>query len=488
MNITSPLITTVKQLCAERQIHVWLVGGAVRDALSGRVIHDWDFAVERDAIPLGRALADRLSADVYILDRDLDMARVLVNGDVIDLTRVRDGNINADLAGRDFTINALAVDLQQPDRVIDLFNGVADLEEGVIRAISQESLTSDPVRMLRAVRQSASLSLAIDPQTAAWTTQHAALIARSSLERIRDELNKTLQAASAADSLLLLDGCGLLPHVLPEVAALKGVTQSLPHHWDVYEHTRRVIDALELLGTRWLGFEQSDEGAILLPDIPNFVWDSLFLNLSEYGDALRTHLNEGPRWLLLKWTALLHDIGKPQTKTVEEEGRTRFIGHEELGAQMSATRLWRLRFSNDEIERVTGIIGGHLRPHWLAEAPLTRRAIYRFFRDTQDYGVDILLLSMADHLATHGSDVELERWVARLGLIDRMFEAYFGQREEVVTPPPLVNGHDVMEAFGLKPGKQVGVILEALREAQAAGEIATKEEALRLVKKVIGDE
>jgi putative nucleotidyltransferase with HDIG domain len=273
--------------------------------------------------------------------------------------------------------------------------------------------------------------------------------------------------------------------LLPEVIALKGVAQSLPHHWDVYEHTRRVIDALELLGTRWLGFDQSDESAVMLPDIPDFVWDSIFLNLPQYSDALRAHLSVDSRWLLLKWTALLHDVGKPATKTVEDDGRTRFLGHEDLGAKMSEERLRALRFSNDEIERVAGIIGGHMRPHWLAEAPLTRRAMYRFFRDTKDYGVDILLLSMADHLATHGPDTDLHRWVGRLGLISQMFDVYFSRHEEVVAPPPLVSGNDIMQELGLPPGKQIGLILEAIREAQASGEVMNREEAMTLAKQVL---
>lgn len=515
MLLNSPLVNTVKQICAERHIRAWLVGGAVRDVLLGREVHDWDVAVERDAISLARATADRLNADVYVLEADLDMARVLVDDTMIDFARLRDTNLDLDLAGRDFTINALAIDLQQPDRVIDLFNGQMDLEEGVIRAISETALTHDPVRMLRAVRQSASLAMAIDPQTAEWITTHALLIVNSPAERVRDELNKTLQQGDVADSLLLLDAFGLLPHILPEVAALKSVTQSAPHHWDVYEHTLRVIDALELLGTRWLGFDQSDDGALMLPIIPDFVWDSLILTLPQYSDPLRAHLNtslkplpvrvpadgfdradaveertvsqspgEGSRWLLLKWTALLHDIGKPATKTVEDNGHTRFFGHDDLGARLAEERLRALRFSKDETEWVTGIIGGHMRPHWLAETPLTRRALYRFFRDTKDYGVDILLLSMADHLATHGPDVDQATWVERLGMIAEMFETYFSRHEEVVAPLPLVNGNDIMQELGLSPGKQIGVILEAIREAQASGEVRIREEALTLAKRM----
>ncbi|HTP08017.1 MAG TPA: HD domain-containing protein, partial [Anaerolineae bacterium] len=482
MNITSPLIETVKQICTERGIRAWLVGGAVRDLLLGREVHDWDVAVEGDAIRLARATADRLKADVYVLDADFDVARVLVDDTMIDFARLRDTDLDRDLAGRDFTVNALAIDLDQPDRIIDRFNGQADLEEGVMRAIAETSFTSDPVRLLRAVRQSVALAMAIDPQTFEWIKTHAALIASAPAERVRDELNKLLNEGDTADNLMLLDVCGLLPYLLPEVNALKGVTQSLPHHWDVYEHTRRVIDVLELLGTRWLGFDQSDGSALILPVIPDFVWDSIFLNLPQYSDALRAHLDVDSRWLLLKWTALLHDIGKPATKTVEDGGRTRFFGHEDFGAQLAKERLRALRFSNDEIERVTGIIGGHMRPHWLAESPLTRRAMYRFFRDTQDHGVDILLLSMADHLATHGPDVNLRTWIERLGLIGQMFDVYFSKREEVVAPPPLVNGNDIMRELNLPPSKKIGVILEAIREAQASGEVVTKEDALTVAR------
>jgi len=516
VNINSPLITTVKEICAARRVRAWLVGGAVRDVLLGRDVHDWDIAVERNAIPLARATADRLRADVYVLDAERDVARVLVDDATIDFARLRDVDLDRDLAGRDFTINAMAIDLDQPGRVIDRFDGQSDLDEGIIRAMGEAALTSDPVRMLRAVRQAASLAMAIDPQTAEWIQRHAALIAGAPAERARDELNRTLHERDAADNLLLLDAFGLLSHLLPELIALKGVTQSLPHHWDVYEHTRRVVDALELLGTRWLGFDQADESALMLPVIPDFVWDSIYLNLAPYSDPLRAHLKAslkplparapaddfdraaaveqrtvspsagvGSRWLLLKWTALLHDIGKPSTKAVENDGRARFFGHEDLGARLAGERLRALRFSSDEIDRVTGIIGGHMRPHWLAESPLTRRAMYRFFRDTQDYGVDILLLSMADHLATHGPDVDRQRWAERLGLIGQMFETYFSRHGEVVAPPPLINGHDIMQELDLPPGKQIGVVLEAIREAQASGEVTTREDALTVARRVL---
>jgi putative nucleotidyltransferase with HDIG domain len=471
-------------------VRAWLVGGAVRDTLLGRAVHDWDIAVERDAIPLARATANRLAADIYVLDAERDTARVLIDGMTIDFAGLRGVTLETDLAARDFTINAMAIDLDQPDRVIDLFDGAGDLAAGVVRAISESSLTSDPVRLLRAVRQAAALSIAIDPQTARWIETHAGLIEQASAERIRDELIKTLIEPGFADQVLLLEAFDLLAHVLPEVAALKGVTQSPPHHWDVFEHTRRVIDALELIGTRLLGFAQADETAIMLPVIPALAWDGLILTLSPFTDGLRQHLKqydisaERSRWNTLKWAALLHDIAKPATRTVDESGRIRFFEHEDVGAQLAADRLASLKFSSDEIARVGGIIRAHMRPHHLAEAPLTRRAIYRYFRDCGDYGVDVLLLSLADHLATHGPEVDRQRWVDRLGLIDELLAAYFAQHAEVVAPPPVLNGDEVMQELNLKPGKLIGAVLEAVREAQAAGEVKTKAEALTLARQV----
>ncbi len=486
--VDNPYLNAVRAVSAERHVRVWLVGGAVRDGLLGLPCDDWDLAVERDAIPLARAVANRLVADFYVLDAEHDTARVIVDGVTLDFARLRDADLDHDLAARDFTINACAIDLQQPDRLIDLFGGQTDIEDGVVRAIAETSLTSDPIRLLRAVRQSASLAFALDPQTAQWIKTHAALIELASAERVRDELIKLIVEPGYADHLLLLDTLDLLPHVLPEIAALKGVEQSRPHHWDVFEHTRRVVDALELIGTRWLGFDQSDASALMLPVIPAFAWDSLLLTLAPFTDSVRVHLQQydinckRSRWNTLKWTALLHDSGKPATRTVEADGRTRFFTHEEVGARLAEERLLTLKFSTDEIQRVVNVIRAHMRPHLLAEAPITRRAIYRYFRDTADLGVDVLVLSLADHLATHGPDLEQERWVARLGLVSDMLHAYFVQRAEVVLPPPLINGTELMAELGLKPGKQIGVLLEAIREAQASGEVATQAEALALAR------
>ncbi|HET7376004.1 MAG TPA: HD domain-containing protein, partial [Anaerolineae bacterium] len=309
-----------------------------------------------------------------------------------------------------------------------------------------------------------------------------------SAERVRDELLKILVEPGAADNLLLLDAFDLLQYTLPEVAAMKGVEQSLPHHWDVFEHTLRVIDALELILARILGLPQAAEAPIMQSLIPAFAWDGLLFTLSPYADSLRAHLKvdegdlEHSRLSLLKWAAVFHDIGKPEARTIDEAGRARFITHEEVGADLAAERLRALRFNNDAINRVTGIVRSHMRPHHLAKGEVTRRAIYRFYQATSDYGVDVLLLSLADRLGTHGPDLKREYWVPRIGLIDELLFAYFEQGSPIVAPPQLVTGDDVMLALNLNPGKQIGSILEAIREAQAAGEVKTKAEALEVAR------
>lgn len=492
--LDNPLLTTIRDLATERNLRAWLIGGAIRDQLLGRAINDWDIVVDHDAIPLARTLADQLNGALYVLDAERDTARVISHDVIIDIAGLRAETIEGDLYDRDCTINAFAIDLAAPDRLIDLFNGQRDLEDGVVRAVSEESLVHDPVRLLRVVRMSAALSFEIDPATAGWLKTHSALIKLPSAERVREELLKTLIQPGAADNLLLLDAFDLLQYVLPEVAAMKGVEQSLPHHWNVFEHSLRVIDVLELVLTRVLGFAQSDETAVMNEVIPSFVWDGLLFTISPYADSLRAHLKvdegdlERSRLSLLKWAAMLHDIGKPSTRTIDADGRYRFFTHEDVGADLAVDRLRALRFNRDAIDRVSGIIRSHMRPHHLIKTEVTRKAIYRFFKATGFYGVDVLLLSIADRLATHGPDLERDYWVSRLGMIDQMLSAYFEQRAAVVSPPQLITGDDLMTALNLKPGKQIGVLLEAIREAQAEGEVNTKEEALAVARKMMREQ
>jgi len=279
--------------------------------------------------------------------------------------------------------------------------------------------------------------------------------------------------------------------VLPEVDALRGVAQSSPHHWPVLEHTLFVLTVLERIIDESVQHPDEAVGIMDGTGAPAFVWSDTTRALADFQVNLATHLiqplaDERPALVALKLAALLHDCAKPQTRTVDDEVRTHFYEHENIGAPIAAERVRALRFANVEVERVRVVVAHHMRPQQLADAKegVTRRAAYRFFRDVGEAGVDVLLLALADHIATHGPDVQSERWGRRIEATGELLAEYWARLAEDVAPPPLVSGHDLMSELGLRPGKRVGELLEAIREAQAAGEITTYEDALELAKRM----
>jgi len=466
------------------------VGGAVRDALLGRPVHDWDFAVDRDALGLARAVADALDGAYYPLDAERDTGRVILVVEdgarlELDFAALRGDSLEADLLARDFTVNALALD--ERGGLVDVTGGAGDLEAGLIRAVSERTFRDDPVRLLRAVRMEAEQGFEIEPQTAAWLRRDAPLVSLPAAERVRDEFVRVLMAQDASIPLQRLDEFGLLPHVMPELESLKGVAQSPPHRFDVWRHTLATVNTLEGVIAVATGQEASPRA---MADVPPAAWGDLARVLGQFSGDVTAHLtvevsSGRDRALLLKLAALLHDVGKPKTSSQDEDSRIHFYNHELVGARMAAARLRRLRFSRDEVERIRTIVGQHLRPGHLARAEeVTRRAVYRYFRATACGGVDVVLLNLADHLATWGPNLQEARWAQRLEVAETLLIHYFERYEKTVAPPPLVTGSDLMAELGLEPGPQIGRLLETLREAQAAGEVNTREEALALAGRV----
>ena len=494
----SPLLRAARDVCRSHAVRAWLVGGSVRDALLSRTIHDFDFAVEYDAIAIARAVGDRLDAPMYVLDAERDTGRVIAHDAsgarvLLDFAALRGPTIEVDLALRDFTVNAIAIDLAQPDALIDPFGGRRDVEDGLVRAVGEHSLSDDPVRMLRAARMSMALAFRLDRETARQIRESNALIRTVSAERVRDELAQIVGLPGSYRNLRGLDELGLIAGWMPELPDLRGVTQSPPHHWDVLEHTLRGLDMLEVLLGRAAGIALYAGKFQLADTAPEWAWPEMERSLEPLKEDLHEHLNkpladERPAWLTLKWAALYHDVAKPHTRSVDPDGRIRFLGHEGAGADVAAYRLRRLRFSVEETRRVETIIRYHMRPHHLfgPAQSLTRRAVYRFYQDTGAAGVEVLLFALADHLATHGPHLDRDGWARRLECTRALLDEYFHRREETVSPLPLITGHDVMSVLGLKPGPQIGRVLEAVREAQAAGEVKTREEALAFAQAMKG--
>jgi poly(A) polymerase len=329
------------------------------------------------------------------------------------------------------------------------------------------------VRLLRAVRLAAELGFTIDSATESLIRRDSGRIADIPGERVRQELLRLLVLPGAGPRLAYLDELGLLTALIPELAPARGVDQPRMHIWDVFQHSLQSVAAVEFL-LREGTWEHADRD--VLKTVP---WSA----------KLEMHFNEAishgsTRRSLLKLAALLHDIAKPRTKTIDE-GRARFLGHPQEGAAEAATIMARLRFSRRETQIVEILVRYHLRPTQMTDAGLpTRRAIYRYFRDTGEAGIDLLFLSLADHLAARGPALDKPQWREHARIADYVLTKHL-EEESLTKPPKLIDGHDIMQAFGLGPGRHVGQLLEALKEAQAAGEVVDREGALKLVARLL---
>jgi putative nucleotidyltransferase with HDIG domain len=461
----------------------YLVGGALRDALLERDVSDIDLAVAGDAPGFARALADRLGGSYVLLDAERGTARVALDGPVrtIDVSRLRGGSIEADLGERDFTIDALAVPLEtlqagEQIDVIDPHSGLADLDVGVVRLVSERALLDDPLRMLRAVRLAVQLDFRIEAPTAEAVRSHAARLNEASPERQRDELVRAFDTPRAAQTLRLMDSLGLLERVFPEVTAGRGVTQPKEHHWDVFNHAIEAVAALDRMLA--VGPQADARG------FSHALWEALDIVAPE----MRAYLSEEPsegrsRATLLKFAALLHDVAKPETRAQDATGRIRFFGHADIGAATARSVMRRLRFSSRETEFVATMVEEHLRPGQLGQGePPTRRALFRFFRDTGDAADAVLLLSLADSLAAGGPRITLDRWRGHVAYIAHVL-ARRREDETIARPQRLLTGEDVMAALDIAPGPEVGRLLGALEEAQGAGEVTDRESAISFIRR-----
>ncbi len=486
-----PLVERVRAALPQNR-EIYLVGGAVRDLLLGRPIHDFDFALPAKAMAAARQVAKGLGAAFYPLDETRDAGRVIVEESgrriTLDFIALQGADIDADLAARDLTINAMAIDLRQPEALLDPLGGAVDLKEKWVRAASPEAFRADPVRVLRAIRMAASFNMKIEKETRAALRAAAKDLNQVSAERLRDELFRLFQAPKLATSLRALDLLGALEPMLPELAGLKGVEQSPPHAFDVWEHSLQVVDKVEHT-ISLLGENYKPEGA---SDLHSGL---VVLRLGRYRSQLSALLAREPvtgraRRDLLLFAALFHDAAKPAARSVEDGGRIRFIDHETPGAALVLRRGKALHLSNAELDYLESVVRHHGRPFALTQtgAAPTRRAIYRFFRDTGDVGVDICLLSLADFMGKYGAELPQDALAEHLETLRALLEAYFEQLDQVVSPALLLSGDDLMAELRLQPGPKIGALLEALREAQAVGEVHDRAEALALAQSLLDRE
>ena len=477
-----PVVNRLAEFFVSNRYDAYLVGGAVRDALTGREVEDIDIAVNGDALRVSAELAESLAGHCVPLHSDWQVARVaLPDADRrghVDIAAIQGCGIEQDLRRRDFTINAMGLPLgaalsgDSVERLLDPCGGLRDLRQGVVRMSSPDALSEDPARLMRGARLATQFRFSMERGTADAIRARAACIGYASQERVRDELMRLLQSPNAYEGVRLLDELGLLCAVIPELAQAKGVAQPKEHYWDVFNHLVEAVGWLDAM------FEGDDSPLDIMPR---------FEGMDEYfeGDVC----DGFDRLAFLKLAALLHDIAKPTTKTIEPSGRIRFFGHHTEGAEVARGVLRRLRFGNRGVGHVAGMVRHHLRPRQMAQKGdmPTKRALYRYYRDVGDVALDTLYLNTADYLAARGPMLEREDWenhcrLVRHVLEDGRLEAGGRPDDSVKSLPKLVDGYDIMDGFALAPGPGIGVLLEEVREAQASGEIDTREQALELVR------
>lgn len=439
---------------------VYVVGGAVRDAYLGRRVKDLDLATSASGTRLARQIADRVGGAYYPLDAERDTGRVILETQdgklIVDVARFRGEDLLADLHDRDFTINAMAVDLAgDPGWIVDPTGGEHDARDKVLRRCHDGAVRSDPVRVLRAVRQSVQLGFRIDRATLSDLKACAPLLHTISPERIRDEWFRLLNLPRASAALKVADAIGALTVVMPEAAVLREQNR--------WQTTLDAIDRLiEMITT--ISPQRTDQTAA------KFSLGMLVMGLDKFRSSLQAHM-------LMRWAD-------------DRSHQALLLFALLLGATDATTAAARARqmpLSNRELDRLSPLLRTPAAYSALGE-DRSALTLHRYWRKYVDAGVDLCLLALARYLATTGINLDQDVWIREIEQARALLEAYYVHYEQVVAPPLLLNGNDLMHALALKPGPRVGALLDAIREAQVVGQVRTAEDALTLARGLVGDD
>lgn len=452
---------------------LYIVGGAVRDAFLHRPIKDIDLATVTDAIKAARKIANALNGDFYIMDEDRDVARVLLHTPdgllTIDVAGFRGDDLLADLQGRDFTTNAMAADiLGDLNLLIDPLDGEADTTTKLIRACTPSSIADDPIRSLRAVRQSVQMTFRIEEKTRNAIREYRGELMNTSPERVRDEFFKLLSLKRASAALRVAHALGLLQEIIPEVESLEGLEQPAPCVFGAWKHT---LDSIEKLTgiIEVISYRRSDHTAA------SFGFGMLAMQFDRYRAKLNEHFafewpNERPHQALMVFAALLHALGRASD----------FDNADGISAKIAQKYADALRLSSGEKKRLVSMIATYRQAqiidYW------SDLNLHRFWYPLDIMGIDAIFLALADYLATYGNELEQDAWLEEVERAVMLLDAYYHRREQVISPPTLLNGNDLMQELDLTGGVIIGELLTLIREAQVTGDVASRETALTIAR------
>jgi poly(A) polymerase len=468
-----PALTYLSELLLLTTQQIYLVGGSVRDLLIGdQEMKDIDLLMASGSEDVARDFSNKINGAFFFLDEERKITRVVKQDDhnvlQFDFMNFEKNDLHAELGRRDFTINAMAIDLREFIRndslagLIDQLHGQEDVKNKLIRVTSPPVLDEDPLRLLRAVRFAATLGFTIEEGTAAQIRLRSGLITEPAPERVRDELFLILAQRSADKHLMLMDSLGLLAPLFPELEPLRGFAPGMYHVHDVLTHSIRTAGYIDA------------------------VLDDLQKISPEHASKVLSHLEAPlehlvPRKTALRFACLVHDNAKPETFS-SAEGHVRFHGHDNLGAEKAAVICRRLRFSRETEKMVTRVIKQHMRLFNLsAPGGPTKNAMFRYCRDLGDAVPESLVLAQADAAATF-EIMPREKFADTTKPMAAVLEYYYTKFLKVEARP-LVTGQDLIDR-GLKPGPRFREILEEIKERQAEGMLNTREEALDYLERI----
>jgi len=467
------IVLNLQEFLTDSPDEICIVGGAVRDALLYRPLHDIDLTTSGQATKLARQIANHFQGDFFILDSDRDVGRALLNlpeGQlVLDVAHYRGSSLIDDLTDRDFTLNAMAVDLKGDlSLLIDPLEGESDIKKRLLRRCSTHALSDDPIRALRAVRQSSQLNMHIEADTLRDIKHTVAQLSEASPERIRDEWFKLLSVPRPVAAIRIADKLGLLEIVIPEAGSLHNIEESDSYTKNAWQHTLMLVENLTNIFNVF-SYTRTDQTAA------SFGLGMLAIQLDRYRSRLLTHLgtvwpNDRTHTALLMLAALLYNSGKE-----DHSGN-----HSSKGAAYAGFRADGLRLSVAEKSRLITCIRYQSLVYTLQDT--TPLSIYHFWKKLNEAGIDVCLMTLADYLAAKGTQLNQDEWLMLVDRVRILLEAWYDKHEQIVSPPALVDGNLLMETLQLKPGPILGELLEQIRVAQVKGEVQNCDSALAYAK------
>ncbi|MFH1675493.1 MAG: HD domain-containing protein, partial [bacterium] len=455
--------------------HPLVVGGAVRDLILDRKISDIDIVTEKSgtAKKLASDFARATNRKLIEYTHEQTIYRVVAqNQPQIDFTDPVGGTLESDLARRDFTINAMALDLtgENAGVIVDPSNGLDDLKNGIIRMSNENVFDDDPLRMLRAFRFAAELGFKIDPDTFDAIKPRVVKLGGVAGERIQLELLAIMAPDGLSDRIIPMDDAGIWDVLFPEIGKQKNCDQNAYHHLNVWEHSLETIRELEKI----LTFDEK-------------IFEPFRERLREYIDYV--YPSGHKRVSLMKLAMFLHDIAKPHCKGAREDGRITFIGHEKLGSEFVYDYLDRLKFPNYEKDFVRDIIKGHLRPIAVSMEQANKfKAAYGFVKAYGDTSTAITIISLADRYSAQGPLVTEEINDSHREAVRFLLECFYERSGVAVRPPQIIDGNTLIKELKIQSGPIIGYLINRVREEQVMGQLKTKEDALEFCRRIISGE